>query len=108
MSIHACAHLVQLQEAVGRYRHDLRVGDSNFWFELHEKPMLLAVLGTESPAREHQDHWIVALKLREFSSCARVVRKLVVRESGARSDVFSHVCNNAVSQALIPCKKAQS
>jgi hypothetical protein len=82
--------LVRLDQVVGRERHKAAVADLHLAVELQEALVLPPLLRTETSAREHQDHRIAALQLRNGAARATVVRQLVVGEDCAGNNVGSH------------------
>jgi hypothetical protein len=74
---------------IGRDRRDPRVGDVDLRIERGELEVLLMLLGAVVPAREREDHGIVALELAQAPWNPFVIGQRVVRELAARGDVGS-------------------
>src|SRR5580700_4602025 len=87
---------------VGGDGSDLGVGHRDLGVVGGQLEVLLVLFGAVVAARQGEDQRIAALKLAEFAHRAGVIRKGVIGEDAARSDVRTHYCLSG-PQVPKPC-----
>src|ERR1700685_3121292 len=91
VGVHSSAIFICLGDIIGADCDHPAISNLELAMELNKPFSLPAVLGTETSAAQHQNHWMLSLEFGELPAFGSVIGKLVVGEDNPWNNVRSHV-----------------